>query len=301
MKHSIKNIRLIVCACILLVALASILLNLGLGTFSAFGIEDIILLCPLGSLESMLASKSIIPAAVVSFMVAATICALLGKVFCSWICPSALIREFLHDRRAKKPASAKRTEDSNAANSITACDKETQNTEQAVDTVSNSKRRRFLDSRIVVLIGALASAGICGFPVFCLICPIGLLLGTFVLMFQFFGGIANVSIELIVFPAVIIVELVFCKTWCTKFCPLGALLSLLSRPNKMLRPHVDSTLCLNSSSSNKCNKCEKACMEHLDPHSSSGMHDCSKCGRCSDVCPVRAISFIKKKSSREIE
>ena len=86
----------------------------------------------------MLASKSIIPAAVVSFVVAATICALLGKVFCSWICPSALSRAFLHDRRAKKPASAKRTEDSNAANSITACDKETQNTEQNTESQEQS-------------------------------------------------------------------------------------------------------------------------------------------------------------------
>ena len=141
-----------------------------------------------------------------------------------------------------------------------------------------------------MLLAALASATIFGFPVFCLICPIGLMFGTVVLICQFFGGIGDVSLSLVVFPVVLVLELVVARKWCTRFCPLGALLSLLSMPNRTFTPKVDTKKCIKARGGS-CDKCRESCLEDLDPHFSGRMNECSKCGRCAQTCPVHAISF----------
>lgn len=295
MKHNIKRIRLLVGSIVFAVLVLSIVFGLGLGTFSAFGPADIALLCPLGALESLLAAKTIMPLPLISLAVAIAVCVLAGKAFCSWVCPASFIREALQNRQHKKSSRKSFRDKERAEKQTNDCAESVLSGCPSCKSADQKRGAKCLpfDSRHVVLLGALASATIFGFPVFCLVCPIGLLLGTVVLLCQFFSGIGDVSIALIAFPAVLVIELVVCRSWCSKFCPLGALISLLSLPNKTLRPHVDTSKCL-AASGKPCNKCSQECLENLDPHISIGMNDCSKCGRCSDACPVHAISFMKK-------
>ena len=94
---------------------------------------------------------------------------------------------------------------------------------------------------------------------------------------------------------VLLVEVVFLRKWCGKFCPLGALISLVSGANRTLRPHVNNATCLFSSKGTKCFACSKACPEHIDVRrpelSEAAAANCTKCRECADACPAHAITF----------
>ena len=133
-----------------------------------------------------------------------------------------------------------------------------------------------------------------GFPVFCLICPVGLTFATVLLIMRLFA-FGEVTWAVVAVPLVLLIEVVFLRKWCGKLCPLGALISLVSGANRTMRPHVDDARCLFSSKGIGCFACSKACPEHLDvrrPQLSEGAAgDCSKCRECADACPAKAISF----------
>ena len=145
-----------------------------------------------------------------------------------------------------------------------------------------------LDSRHAVLVGTLASAAVFGFPVFCLICPVGLTFATII-------GLWNLvqfnepSWALIIFPIILIAEVTVLRKWCSKICPISALVSLLSNLNVTLRPRVKADVCLRSRGVD-CHACVDACPEQLDPHSGR-IPECSKCGKCVEACPAKAISI----------
>lgn len=145
-----------------------------------------------------------------------------------------------------------------------------------------------LDSRHAVLVGTLASAAVFGFPVFCLICPVGLTFATII-------GLWNLvqfdepSWALIIFPIILVLEVTVLRKWCSKICPISALVSLLSNLNITLRPRVKTDVCLRSRGVD-CHACVDVCPEQLDPHSKR-IPECSKCGKCVDACPAKAISI----------
>jgi polyferredoxin len=138
--------------------------------------------------------------------------------------------------------------------------------------------------------GALVSSYILGFPVFCLVCPIGLTFGTIFALIRLFNS-APPGIELLLFPAMLIVEFFLIKTWCGSFCPLGALYSLFSSLNRPLRLHVEENECLLARGVN-CKACEKTCPEGIylaKTASKINPRECSKCLECYENCPVKAI------------
>lgn len=156
----------------------------------------------------------------------------------------------------------------------------------------SSASRPALDSRHVVLGGSLLTAAIFGFPVFCLVCPIGLTFATIIVFTQLFG-LQTLSWGLVLFPLLLVLELTVLRKWCGRFCPMGALMSLFARPNRTLRPKVDEHKCLRSHGVD-CQVCTGVCPEGLDPHTTDAMHECSKCKDCAVNCPAHAISFPAK-------
>ena len=274
----------------------------GIGNLCGIGFGSITLLCPLGALLAMIAERTAIPMAVVSVVVVLVACIALGKVFCAWVCPVHFLSR-LKKGKKKPPAigdsgdkgtgsSSHSAEASSAALAHAAAPAKSP-CSACASPCGKSKGVK-LDSRHGILAAALGSTLVFGFPVFCLICPIGLTFATVLLVMRLFA-FGDATWTVVAFPAIIALEVLLLPKWCQRFCPLGALLSLLSGLNRTFRPQVRAESCLRESQGKACNLCEKACPEGINLHDiaagATTLNDCSKCRACAEACPEGAISF----------
>ena len=192
----------------------------GIGNFCGIGFESITLLCPLGALLAMIAERTAIPMAVISVAVVLLVCIVLGKVFCAWACPV----HFLSRGRKKGDKGDKEGKGGKVASPCSAC----------ASPCGKAKGIK-IDSRHGILAAALGSTLVFGFPVFCLVCPIGLTFATVLLVMRLFA-FGDATWTVVAFPAIIALEILLLPKWCQRFCPLGALLSLFSGLNRTFRP-----------------------------------------------------------------
>lgn len=324
-----STLRMLCIIAVVVVVAIGYFTHIGIGNLSGFGWDAFAVICPLGYLESLLASRTFIPRALISFAVIVVAVLVLGRVFCAWICPMPLLQRWIPGmkKRAEKRTRERRDGDVSPTGGAvkSAAPSATENPEggpvsfegapviaegaKACPASSGAKAKLKAykpDSRLGVLLGALASAAIFGFPVFCLICPVGLTFATVLVVMRLFAY-GDVSWTVVVVPLVLILEVVFLRKWCKKICPLGALVSLISGANKTLRPIIDNKTCLYSSKGASCFECSKACPEHIDVRrpelSAEAASECTKCRECAHACPVHAITFPflpKKAESVEV-
>ncbi len=297
-KHALRTIIPLI---VLLIIACGYVANLPIGNISAFGWDTVSLLCPLGALSSMLAAKMIAPRALISLAIAVILVLIFGKAFCAYICPTPIISKLRQAIRKEKPDVKTDPKNNPLSDSekklLEGCKGGCLSCDSYADV-----RKGAIDSRHFVLGGALLSALVFGFPVFCLVCPIGLTFATILLMVLLFGG-GDVTIAALVCPVILILEVVVFRKWCHKICPLAALMSLVAKGNKTFVPTVDTEKCID------CGKCAQACAQTIDPrHAEKGnaMSECTKCRACVEVCPTGAItmpllSMKKTKILAEVE
>ena len=314
MKKNSKTLRTLTALAVIVIVFVGFLTNLGIGTISAPGIWDISILCPLGALGTMLASKMMAPRAVVSLVIMVVLIVIFARAFCGWICPVPLVQKLrdLFSKPQAKEAKAEDADGTKAANVApltdeekaalaTGCEKDAKGLAGCASC--SKKRGDAVDARHFVLGGALVSTFIFGFPVFCLVCPIGLTFATILLLVNLFGQ-GDVTWSLIVVPALLIAEVVLFKKWCHKLCPLSAFMSLIAKLNRTFKPTIDDAKCLETSKGATCGRCGKACNEGIDPRhpelSEAAWSECTKCRSCVDACPANAITMplIAKKGEK---
>lgn len=311
-----KTLRTLTALAVVLIITIGFFTTSGIGTLSAPGISDISVLCPMGALTTMLASKLLVPRAVISLVIMIVLIVIFARAFCGWFCPVPLVQKLRHvfsrNPKAKKAEETAKGEgdaakavaplsDEEKAALSTACSSDSCDT-SACSTCAK-KRGQALDSRHFVLGGALLSTAIFGFPVFCLICPIGLTFGLIALVISLFTE-GDVTWSLILVPVILAVELLVFRKWCHQLCPLSAFMSLFAKLNRTFKPTIDDKKCLETSKGVECGACGRACTEGIDPRhpqlSEADWSECTKCRDCVDACPAHAISMplLAKKAAK---
>jgi ferredoxin-type protein NapH len=317
-RISSASLRILVIIVVAVVILVGYIIPLDIGNLSALGIDVIAAICPLGILETSLASLTLVPRAFIALLLALLFVAVFGKAFCAWICPTPLLQRWFPGRKRKKKelddeiaAMSKVAEvdtgDERVATKMVDADVDTKpaiGADAGVKALCGKQRNLKFDSRHLVLGGSLLSAAIFGFPVFCLICPVGLTFASMLVLYRLFG-FGEVTWTVVIFPLILIFELVVFRKWCSKLCPLGALLSLAAGINRLFRPRIDDSKCLITKGIS-CTICTKACArEKIDlrhPIASEGaLSDCTKCRDCAEACPVNAISFPLLTRAKDVD
>jgi ferredoxin-type protein NapH len=252
-KYKISKMRYVMMTIGIIAITAAGVGGLGLGTYCS--------VCPVGFLEISAASRSfpidMIPGVAISLLAVL----ILGRFFCGWLCSTTLITHLFG------------------------------NSEKAHNTRSQPDRL-MRKIPLVTLILIVGLSFLVRFPVFCLVCPIGLFFG---FMFAIFRTVYTLdpSWNLIIFPGIIAAELLIFRKWCTYICPISAMFSLVSKvPFFKLRPISNGFSCF-SSTHGHCSKCREICPEGIDVinDEKATIEQCTSCMECADNCPTGSIQY----------
>lgn len=288
----IGQLRRLMPLLVLVVAGIGFALSRDWGTLCGVGWADVSLLCPLGALETMIAERTLIPRACISLIAAIALIVLVGRAFCAWICPVPLLSRLRYvfvsrDERERRKAEQERKRRDALLDSAV-----------SRGVGSWPSWRDAFDSRHVVLAVSLLLTAVFGFPVFCVVCPIGLAFSCVLVIFLLFSQ-GDVSWTVVAIPFVLAVEVVFFRKWCSSICPLSAFMSLVGKANRTFLPRVASSCCIERDGVT-CGRCHHVCNERIDPrHPERGasFSECTRCASCIEACPGKAISFLRQSDS----
>ena len=287
-----RRARTITLLAVFVAVIISLAFDSGLGTPSSFGLGQFFLLCPLGGLEALLASKAFIPVTLISLVVVCAGALLFGRAWCAWGCPAPVIRRFF--KRDPKFTGLGSGDGPNACSAGHGAEAGCGGCSGAVQVRGLRQRLSHIgrDPRTWTLVAVLVAALIAGFPLFCLVCPIGLTFGTVGSLWHLIVD-KQMTLSVLVFPAALLVELVLYRKWCMNLCPIAGLLNIFGQAAVLFRPRLNEATCLRADGT-PCTVCTAVCSERIDMHDADGaiqLGDCTRCGECAKACPTASITF----------
>jgi len=259
----IKVLRIVTVSLVLLVIASGAVGELRYSGICTLGAWKIWGTCPLGFLERSLATRELLPQWPTALAVVVSVI-LLGRYFCAWICPTVVLRRVFSGKVKLQPK-----------------------------RLTTPKRLTWSTlSPYAFLGGALLASYLFKFPVFCLFCPFGLFFGFLHAAGQYFS-LDMLTLDLVLFPAMLALELWGLKSWCRSICPLGALYSIFGNLNRTLVLTPREGGCLTTKGAD-CNICEQVCPEGIELGNISRKfwpQSCTKCLECYEKCPAKEIKL----------
>ncbi len=228
----------------------------------AFELFDFRLVHPLAFVENWLAAKTLYLPMLSAALLPLAMTMLLGRVFCSWLCPVGLFLEW-NERLGQWLARRTGWQGRRLASTLP-------------------------DMRYAFLALCLALAFFFAMPVVSLFDPPHALGRE--LMYGFtHGEVSRLGVGLLI--GIVLLDLVLVRrAWCRLFCPSGGALGLLGRW-RVWRIAMTAERCTH------CQACDAACpyalmpMSLLDDGRRFDWTTCDNCGRCRDVCPTGALGY----------
>jgi ferredoxin-type protein NapH len=212
---------------------------------------------PLAALEVSLASRSWMGEMLLGASLLLALAALLGPVFCGWLCPLGFVLESWQSLRRFVLSPWPK--------------------------LATKQLHLPREAKYGLLAAALVFSFVSRAPAFLAWSPI-----QGVARAVFFGAEGTLWL----LAGLLLVESVAPRIWCRSLCPLGALYSIASR-YAVLRVRIDPE----RAGEIRCQRCEVACpmgikvMQDytLRGRSSIDHPDCTRCGACTEVCPKSVL------------
>ncbi len=223
------------------------------GTLWSMRVANVEWTDPLAALEMTAASKRIHWPLITSIAIPVLLTLILGKVFCSWICPAYVLFELTGKlRRLLRLAEIEPGE------------------------VRFSHRNKYVFLAVGTALAAIFSG-----PLFALVYPPAVV--TRAIHAWVFGTTLAGMIALL--GAIVAIELfVSPRWWCRTMCPGGALYGLIG----WLRP---VRIKLRTEACTGCKECIPVCEEGLNPITQSNSIECDNCGVCIRHCGDGALYY----------
>ncbi|MFQ5461587.1 MAG: 4Fe-4S binding protein [Phycisphaerae bacterium] len=223
------------------------------GTIWSMRLMGVSLTDPLAAVETMAASKHIHGPLILSVLIPIGLTLIVGKVFCSWICPGYVLFELAGKlRKLLKLA------------------------EIQPGNVRFAHANKYLFLVVGVALAAIFSA-----PLFALIYPPAVISRTI------HAWVFGTSLTgMVILLAVIVAFEVFVspRWWCQTMCPGGALYGLLGWKRRV-RIKLDAAACTG------CKDCIPVCEAGINPITQSTSIECDNCGVCIRHCSDRALYY----------
>jgi ferredoxin-type protein NapH len=217
------------------------------GSFYSVSLGPLMLTDPLIAIQSLLATMRFDTVLLASALIPAGIALVLGRVFCSWVCPQNILSE-LFDAVGGRLGLA-----------------------------------RFFApgpspvARYAVLALILAATLLYGFPLASLLSAPGIIsVQTARLIYE-----GTVGLELALIGFIILAEFFLVRrVWCNHLCPVGSMLSLFrcKKTMRVVMAEEGEHACFH------CRECAKACQLGLNPMAGQLFPQCHNCGACIDAC-----------------
>ncbi|RUM42898.1 MAG: nitrate reductase [Desulfurobacterium sp.] len=224
------------------------------GWFQSIGIGNLWVVSPLEGLESILTAKFFYMPSLVGMVIPVVVALLMGRVFCSWMCPVEFFSML---------------------------------TDKVLGLFSKKLKYRkdllSLPHKVLwfALSAELLLTMVIGYPMFVWWSPPGLI-GREIMFYAFYKV---VTVEVWIVVIVLLLNLLTRRFFCRYLCPLGALLALLGKRRQLVIKYLSSR-CVN------CKVCDTRCPMGIKPSvGESQSVYCWNCSECVDACPTGALKF----------
>ncbi|RMG73486.1 MAG: 4Fe-4S binding protein [Nitrospirae bacterium] len=222
-----------------------------------FSFKNFTLIHPLAFLDQLVSTKAVYVPLLSALVIPLAITLILGRVFCSWLCPMGFIFEM------------------------------NQRINTLLKGIGLNLNFKIKDYSLIIFAILLVTGFFFALPILSIFDPPHLLGREF--MFLFTHQEISITGGLFILLILLLEAFTVKRLWCKRLCPSGGGLSLLGS-KRILHIQMDSEACTG------CESCNEACPYDLKPMGLAEGKDidwfkCDNCGLCRDVCPTSALSY----------